>query len=155
MLPYYARLGNPKVLRFTHRRKQFCNCGVIYPRNSALSGRLSHGDMLRHPDLSFNPNPWSRRLEFMDFYCRINTACTVNKQRPNSSWFMLSGWRVIDATVKGGERELEGGDPGGVTLGSERWRMNGEADSPTDLEMTAPKNQGEKTYSLKHYLGQS
>lgn len=46
--------------------------------------------------------------------------------------------------MKGGERELEGGDPGGVTLGSERWRMNGEADSPIDLEMTAPKNQGEK-----------
>lgn len=51
---------------------------------------------------------------------------------------------MIDAIVKGGERELEGADPGGVTLGSERWRMNGEADSPTDLEMTAPKNQGEK-----------
>ncbi|KAK9395805.1 nucleolar transcription factor 1 [Crotalus adamanteus] len=38
-------------------------------------------------------------------------------------------------------RELEGGDPGGVTLGSERWRMNGAADSPTDLEMTAPPKQ--------------
>lgn len=28
-------------------------------------------------------------------------------------------------------------------LGAGRWRMNGEAECPADLEMTAPKNQGE------------
>lgn len=67
--------------------------------------------------------------------------------------FVLSEWKLIDATVKGEERELEGGDPGGVTLGSERWRMNGEADSPTDLEMTAPKNQGENRHvdNARHF----
>lgn len=31
----------------------------------------------------------------------------------------------------------------GTVLGAGRWRMNGEAECPADLEMTAPKNQGE------------